>query len=234
MTQRVVLQPALVLHARAFRDTSLIVDLFTPDYGKLSAIARGARTQRSKFRGVLQAFIPLVVSWSGRSELVTLQTAEPNAPPYPLGSEALLSALYINELMVRLLAAHDPHPELFSAYQRILSQLQSPPISVEVSLREFEKRLLESLGYGVDWFCEAESGEAIDPQRWYVFVPDRGFLPADRMQGTQLAVSGAHIVSIGAEDWSDAAVLRSAKQLMRAAMQPLLHGKPIRTRELFI
>ncbi|MCB1827507.1 MAG: DNA repair protein RecO, partial [Coxiellaceae bacterium] len=116
MTQRVLCQHARVLHARSFRETSLLVDFFTQEHGRVCAVARGARTQRSKFRGLLQPFIPVTISWSGRSDLVTLSDAEPCGMPLSFSGTALLSGLYINELLVRLLARHDPHPELFMYY----------------------------------------------------------------------------------------------------------------------
>lgn len=231
--QRVDMQTAYVLHTRPFRDTSVIVDFFSKHHGRVSAVARGARTQRSKFRGLLQAFVPLKISWSGKYELMTLRDAEPNAPPFDFSGTALISAMYLNELLVRLLGKSDPYPELFLCYDKILLQLQNSK-EITTSLRQFEKLLLAELGYGVDWNCCAHTGDLIQAESWYVFVPEQGFMPAAVANNNYLAFLGAHIQSIASDDYSDLAVSRSAKQLMRVALAPLLAGKAIASRDLLV
>lgn len=233
MRQRVQCQPAYILHTRAFRDTSLLVDFFTRDFGKVRAVARGARTQRSKFRGLLQAFVPLEISWAGKSDLVTLSTVEPAGVPCDYNGDALLSALYLNELLERLLVAHDPHLDLFCAYYKALFELANPPHSIAASLRHFEISLLEELGFGFDWQSSADNHQSISCEQWYVFLPEQGFVNAGSVSGQHLVFPGAHVQAIANSDWSDVAVLRTAKQLLRAALKPLLRGKPIRSRELF-
>lgn len=231
--QRVDMQLAYVLHARSFRDTSVIVDFFSRDFGIISAVARGARTQKSKFRGLLQAFVPLQISWSGKHELKTLRDAEPSSVPFDFSGTALVSAMYLNELLVRLLRKDDPNTALFDGYSHVLSQLQHAT-SITIALRQFEKLLLAELGYGVDWSCCAHTGEPITADNWYVFVPEQGFMPAAMAQDNYLAFQGKHIQCIANDDYSDPTVLRSAKQLMRAAFAPLLAGKTIASRELLI
>lgn len=230
---RVLLQSTYVLHARPFRDTSLLVDFFTRTHGKITAVARGARTQRSKFRGLLQAFVPLVISWSGRSELVTLHDAEPSGPAFDFSGKALISGIYLNELLQRLMAKHDPHVELFEYYQQCLTNMQKDDCVLASVLREFEKQLLVELGYGFDWRSTADTNETICAGQWYVFQPDQGFLSAKTAAANCLAFQGEHIIAIANNDWCDSGVTRAAKQLMRAALNPLLQGKPIRSRELF-
>lgn len=231
--QRVEVQSAYVLHSRSFRDTSVIVDFFTEEYGIISAVARGARTQRSKFRGLLQAFVPLQISWSGKYELKTLRDAEPCSVPFDFSGTALVSAMYINELLVRLLRKEDPHTTLFECYSNVLSQLQQIG-SITTALRQFEKSLLAELGYGFDWSCCAHTGDKIQADAWYVYVPEQGFMPATAAKDNYLAFQGKHIQCIAVDNYSDPAVLRSAKQLMRVAFAPLLAGKAIASRELFI
>ena len=124
MTERVLLQPAFVLHARPFRETSLLVDLLTRDFGRLGAIARGARSQQSRYRGHLRSFVPILISWSGKSELVSLNQLEASGSPILLEKNSLLAGLYINELIVRLLHQHDSHPEIFDNYHTSLLTLQ--------------------------------------------------------------------------------------------------------------
>lgn len=230
---RVDLQNAYVLHTRAFRDTSLLVDFFTETHGKVCAVARGARTQRSKFRGLLQAFVPVAISWSGKSELVTLTNIEPIAIPFNFTGTALISAMYINELLEKLLARHDPHQHLFASYQSTLKQLQQQPKTIAENLRTFEKTLLGELGYGFDWQHTANTGEPIIENAWYVFIPEQGFFPAQAVKGNYLAFQGAHLLAIAKNQWQDPLTIRCAKQLLRAAINPLLHGKTIRSRELF-
>lgn len=234
MSLRIECQDAFVLHAKPFRDTSLLVDFFTREYGKITAVARGARTQRSKFRGVLQAFIPLSISWSGKSELVTLTSAEPNGAPCDFNGKALISALYVNELMQRLLMKHDAHSELYSWYQNMLHALQQTSNDISCVLREFEKQLLVELGYGFDWTHAADLNTAIEPEQWYLFIPDEGFVSSTNKRSQFLAFQGAHILAIANNDWRDKVVMRTAKQILRAAIQPHLQGRPIKSRELFI
>lgn len=234
MSLRIECQDAFILHTKPFRDTSLLVDFFTQDHGKITAVARGARTQRSKFRGVLQAFIPLSISWSGRSELVTLTAAEPDGVPCDFNGKALISALYVNELMQRFLMKSDPHPDLYHLYQKMLQSLQQSSRDISCVLREFEKQLLVELGYGFDWTHAADLGTAIEPDQWYLFIPDQGFVTTTAKQSNYLAFQGVHILTIANNDWGDKAVMRTAKQILRAAIQPHLQGKPIKSRELLI
>lgn len=234
MTVRVEFQAAFVLHTRPFRDTSLIVDFFTHTHGKVSAVARAGRTQRSKFRGLLRAFVPLAISWSGKSELMSLSKAEPAGAPFDFSGKALISAIYLNELLEKLLAKFDPHPELYNHYQIALTQMQNRSADLAVLLRTFEKQLLIQLGYGIDWTHTADAGDPIIPDNWYIFHPEQGFIPVNTAQGNYLAFQGAHLIAIANDQWHDPAVMRSAKQLMRAAINPLLNGKPVRSRELFV
>ena len=138
MSQRVDLQPAFVLHSRRYRDTSLIVELWTAEWGRVAAVARGARQgSRRSQRVALQAFQPLLVSWSGRGSLKTLTTRESAGAAVHLAGKRLYSGLYVNELLVRLLAHEDPHPELYTAYVSLLDALAERS-DLDVQLRQFE------------------------------------------------------------------------------------------------
>lgn len=170
-------EPAFVLHATPWRETSLIVDLLTRSYGRIGVVARGAKRPRSALRAVLLAFQPLTVSWSGRAELRTLVAADwVGGLPAPQGS-ALLSSFYLNELIVRLLPREDPHPELFDAYLEAVGAL-GHGLAIEPSLRRFERSLLEKIGYGTDLQRDAQ-GQAIDPCAYYEFDPARGWVRLD-------------------------------------------------------
>ena len=156
MTNRITLQPSFVLHTRPYRDTSLLVDLFTLNHGRIRAVARSARGLRSRYKNQLRPFISLLTTWSGQSDLVTLSQAETHNAFYDFSGSVLISALYLNELLVRTLHLHDPHPDLFVAYQKTLARLVHGD-SQEGPLRLFEKTLLSELEYGLVLTKEAES-----------------------------------------------------------------------------
>lgn len=147
MNQRVMLEPAFILHRRPYRNTSLILDLFTKYHGRLSVVARSARGLKSRYRGVLQLFTPLLVSFSGKTELKSLGQVELTDTTYALEGQALLCAFYLNELLQRLLLQEDPYPDLFEDYQLNLMILEKKQ-KIQANLRYFEKRLLDQLGYG--------------------------------------------------------------------------------------
>ncbi len=138
-TTRVSLQPAYVLHHRPYRDSSLLLEIFTPDHGRVGLVARGARSPKSRLYGVLQPFQPLLISWVGRGELATLSGAEANGPPQRLQGKSVISGFYINELLLRLLHRHDPHAALFDGYARtlpLLAQAVAPGVLDRCSRRD--------------------------------------------------------------------------------------------------
>jgi len=118
---RVDHQPAFVLHSYAWRETSLIVEMLSRDFGRVALVARGAKRPTSQFRGILMPFSPLALSWSGRAELKTLVRAEWQGGLAPLRGDGLLAAFYLNELLVRLLPRADAHPGLFASYVQALA-----------------------------------------------------------------------------------------------------------------
>ena len=230
---RINLQPAFVLHTRAFRDTSLIVDVLTPEHGRVSGVARGARGQRSKFKGYLRPFVPVLLSWTGRSDLMTFTQIEPNGPPYFLEGNDLLAAMYLNELLVKLVHRFDPLPDLYDYYQRTLEITRQAGLREPV-LRQFEKFLLVELGYGFDWLATADTGEAISPEKYYAFAAEQGFMAELAHFSNQPIFAGNHILAIAQDDYSDKAVLRAAKQIMRKAIAAHLAGATVKSRELFV
>src|SRR5262249_13322457 len=155
---RVILQPACILHTRPFNETSMLLDVFSLMYGRVHLLARGARTTHSRLRGVLRPFIPLLLSWSGKTGLMSLSAVETAGMMWHLSGAALLHGIYLNELLVRLLPHHDAHPQLFMCYQQTLQSLQhtaftDAPLATQTSslagsaaersLRMFEKVLLQ-------------------------------------------------------------------------------------------
>ena len=227
---QIVLQPAFVLHRRPYRDTSLLLEALTPEQGRLGLVARGVRSRRSRWQGLLQPFQPLLLSGAGKGELLTLTAVEEAGRPLPPPPARWLSGLYVNELLLRLLPRHDPHPGLFAAYQAVLEALTGP-VAEEVALRIFEKRLLAELGYGLLLDAEADSGAPIVAERVYRYVLEQGPCSVTRTAGGIL-ISGKSLLALRQENLADAGVLREAKRLTRAALGVYLQGRPLQTRKL--
>jgi DNA repair protein RecO (recombination protein O) len=232
-TERVELQPSFVLHMRAWRESSGIVELLTQDHGRVSLVARGMRRPRGVMRALLQPFQPLAVSWSGRGGgLMGLRAAESAGTAAPLQGAALLSGFYLNELLMRFLDRGDPHPQLFIAYGEALAGLPSGG-GPEPSLRRFEMELLAEAGYGLNLDHEALSGEPLDPAMRYRYVIDQGPVSAGSAPEGELVFEGADLMAIGRREFAGAARLHSARRLLRAALDHHLGGRPLRTREVF-
>lgn len=216
-------QPVYVLHTRPYRETSLLVECFSKNHGRLSLIAKGVRQTKSRRAGLLQPFIPLLISWVGRTELYTLCQLESESAQKLFSGEQLLCGLYTNELLMRLLQREDPHPELYEAYEKLLSGL-SQCTHVEKALRLFEKKLLISLGY-------AFSCEAVQKDYYYIFEASHGLIQTSVKSNHSF--SGESILALENETLEDEH-LKEIKQLMRTALFGLLNDKPLKTRELFL
>lgn len=234
MPAQAQLEPGYVLHRRPWRETSLLLEVLTARHGRLGLVARGARRSRGggSQAGLLQPFVPLLLSWSGRGELATLTGVEAAGRTAWLRGRGLLAALYVNELLMRLLAREDPHPEVHEAYAWVLARLTGPEAG-EAPLRIFEKRLLEALGYGLVLEHEADAGAPVRPEALYTYHADRGPMAAGVAEGDGLPVQGATLLALAREALDDPRALREAKALMRAALQPHLGERPLATRALF-
>lgn len=228
-----------VLHSRAFRETSLVVDVFTEEQGRLSLLFKGVKsnTKRSAQKGrLLQPFQKLQLSWSGRNELRTGRDAEAIGAGIFLSGRASYCGLYLNELILRLLFKEDAHPALFQAYAGALSGLASSADS-ETILRRFERRLLAEIGFELPLHYDAQTHQVIALERWYHYDPDDGFLPVDLPLHPRIAAecfSGEHLLMIAAENFAEPNVRKDAKRLMRLALAPHLGNKPLESRQLFI
>jgi DNA repair protein RecO (recombination protein O) len=220
---RINLQPAFVLHHRPYRESSMIIDLLTEEQGRITAVARG---MKGRFRGILQPFIPLLVSWVGKTELVTLTAAESQGAPIMLQGTCLFSAFYLNELLVRLLHKHDPCASIYALYHNTLIALQSDTLQ-QKKLRLFEKNLLEQLGYAL------HLNQEINAEKYYRYIPEQGFKVHEDTQLSSKVFLGKNLLAFQAETFHDLDVLRDAKRLMRLALLPLLGPKPLHTRKLF-
>lgn len=228
---RVELNPCYILHNRNYRETSLLLDVFSRRYGRLSLVAKGARKQKNNKRALLQPGRKINIAWIMRRELGTLIGVEPCHGNNPQGARGLLTVFYINELLVRLLHRHEPHPELFDAYTEALAELTGSATE-QVTLRLFEKRLLEALGYGLGLDTDTE-GNAVRPDQYYTYLPEQGPAPDVSPGPGARKISGRTLLALAEENLGDEIVLAEAKQLMRKALGGLLGDKPLASRELY-
>ena len=226
------LDQAYILHQRSYRETSLLVDLFCREQGVRRLVAKGVRGKKRSQAGLLQAYQPLWVSWVGRGELQTLTASESAGPRHELSGHANLCGLYLNELLLRLLAIHDPAENIFELYENTLGKL-TDKIDTEITLRLFEKQLLNELGYGLALMQENDTDLALDDETQYYYQPNEGLrrwhagAPATKISGRSLRL-------LADEKNFDAVSLLEIKRMMRGIIQFYLGSKPLKTRQLFV
>jgi DNA repair protein RecO (recombination protein O) len=225
-------QPVFVLHTYPFKETSLVVELLTRDFGRIAAVAKGARRPRSAMRGMLQSFQPLVAAWSGKAELKNLHSLEWGEGLLLLRGDALMCGFYLNELMLRLLPREDEHAALFDYYSQTLRTLAEGE-ELPATLRRFELRMLQEMGYALP-LDHDERGQAVEPDRNYLYVAEHGPLSRQtgRQNGVQLA--GKTLLDMAQGVYSDAQTRQQSKQLMRFLLAHYLGDKPLHTRQLLI
>ena len=230
---RVDQQPAFVLHSYPWRETSLIVDVLTRDHGRVALVARGAKRPTSQFRGLLTPFSPIAVSWSGRAEIKSLLRAEWVGGLAPLRGDELLSAFYLNELLVRLIARGDPHEALFFSYARTLRDLSFDAAQREQSLRGFELDLLREIGVAPS-FETSGDGSAIDPDAWYRVDPEHGVrCVAEQVAwGAEYCVRGQTMQALARRDLATVAQADDARALLRQLIGYHLRGRPLNTHRI--
>ena len=234
MKKRADHEAGYVLHTYPYKETSLIVELFTRRFGRVALLARGARRPRSAMRGVLLSFHPLRFSFSTSAELGNLISAEWAGALQPLAGQGLMCGFYLNELVLRLLPREDPHEALFDTYASTLKELSEGALFAAV-LRSFEKRLLAELGYAPLLERDAAS-RPIDPEGLYVYEPERGptrvASPRDDMRGGFVTVRGRTLLDVAADDYSSPATREEARNLMRVLIGERLHGQALHTRTI--
>ncbi|WP_068825427.1 DNA repair protein RecO [Pseudomonas sp. BMS12] len=218
--------PAFVLHSRPYKETSALVDFLTPQ-GRLRAVLRGAR---GKAGSLARPFAPLELELRGRGELKNVARLESDGVSHWLQGQTLYSAMYLNELLLRLLPAEDPHPLLFDHYSLTLQALAGNP-PLEPLLRAFEWRLLDELGYGFALDVDID-GQPIRASGLYRLQPDAGLESVLQLQPGLF--QGADLLAMANADWSSPGALAAAKRLMRQALAPHLGGRPLVSRELFM
>lgn len=234
--RRVEQEPGYVLHSYAYKETSLIVEVFSRRWGRIGLLARGARRPRSAMRGLLLGFYPLRLSWSGSTELATLTAVEWAGGRPALAGIALMCGFYLNELLLRLVPREDPHELLFDAYEAGLVRLGEgePPAAV---LRTFERRLLAELGYAPLLEREADSGLPVDPRRSYRYEPELGPVPFNGSAGRSqpagvCVVSGQTLLDVARDDYGRSQTREEARALMRTLIAERLPGQMLHTRNV--
>jgi DNA repair protein RecO (recombination protein O) len=231
--QRIDGAAAFLLHAHPYSETSLVLDVFARDHGRLAILARGARRPRSALRGVLLAFQPLELGWFGGGEVKTLAKAEWMGGLPLLQGKCLLLGYYLNELLLKLLPREDAHPALYDAYGAALAAL-SHGAAETAELRRFEKALLRELGYGLALDRLAENGEPVEPDRQYSYQVERGVVAASGAVPPRLTFTGKTLLDLAADDYSDPRTLAESKLLMRQLMTYYLGSQTLQSRRVFV
>ena len=224
-------QRAFVLHSRPYSETSLLLDLFSENEGRVRVLAKGARAKRSQLKGTLQPFTPLLVRWSGKGDIRTLRSAEAVSLALPLNGTWLYCGSYVNELLSRVLGQEIPFSELFFDYLHCIQGLAAATGSAEPVLRRFELAVLGHLGYGVDFLHCAGSGEPVSETMTYSYREEKGFIAS--LVVNQRSFTGRQLQALYSREFPDSDTLRAAKRFTRMALKPYLGGKPLKSQELF-
>ncbi len=233
LIDKIYLEPAFVLHSRPYQETSLIIDFFTKSYGRLNAVAKGAKRPKSPLRSVLTPACKLVVSMTGKSELKNLSSVEIVDHFNLRDGISLNSIIYINELISKATEKEDPHENIFLEYEILLRNLNDSKGSeqLEKSLRNFELNLLQEMGYGIDLTREAESNMKIDSDTRYRFDPDKGFSSINENDSTQISFLGQDVLDFSQGQFEKKTTRDASKIIMRLALDYHLGNKTLNIRK---
>lgn len=229
---KIELTPCYILHRRDYSESSLILEVFSREHGRLSLIAKGAKRNKKQQGANHNLYQKYNISWVAKTELGTLTDIEQDSLSNSLKPELMMTGFYMNEIMLRLLHKHESHPELFDAYDIAINQLLND-MSEQIVLRYYEKTLLQSLGYGVILDHEVQTGESLDTNKEYYYKLDFGpSLVSDNTE-SGINVSGKTLLELDAETLSDVKNINEAKLLLRAILNQHLGEKPLASRELY-
>lgn len=243
---RIKQQSGYVLINRPYSETSWITEVFSRGYGRLSLMSKGARRAKSKLKGILQPFQPLLLSWSGKGEVPTLTGAEIDGQINQLDNDAQICAFYCNEIIVKALHKHDPHPKLFDLYEETLSRFSVSVNSLDSRdslrefnnslLRQFERGLLAEIGFGLDFGIEARSKEAVQENGRYLYQAGLGFVKAS--DNSLNSISGKSLLYLNSDsmmssEFVDRHSQLEARRLMRELLKPIVGTRGLRSRDLF-
>lgn len=221
-------QPGFILRQKKYRETSLIIDVLTRDFGRISLLARGVRIGKSKTAAALQPFIPLTLSYRGDGELKILTDVNGAQFPLELKGLALYCGFYINELIIYFLHQYDPHPELFLDYNSCLDQLTGATgQQIQIALRLFELSLIEKIGYGLQLEYDFQSGLPLDPEKNYAFDVEQG-----AYEDSNGYLKGITLQALSVKSLPNQQILAEAKHLMRDVIDFYLQGRPLKSRQV--
>ncbi len=232
ITRRVNQHPAFILHHRPFRDSSQILEVLTRDYGKIAVVARGSRSKKSRFSGILRPFLPLRLSWNSKSNLGTLTGAEAIGLSAGVSGDNIFSAYYVNELLINFLHKHDPQPEIFTLYENIIYNLVGAS-DVAKKLRTFELELLKLLGYAVNLTHENDGIKPIDEKLYYEYQLENGPVAVNHTKG-ELIFCGKLLTGISEKRFDDEETLKAANKLLRQIIDFHLGGKQLKSRKVLL
>ena len=226
---RDILQTVYVLHARTYRETSLIADAYSRDRGRLSVIFKGIRSKKSRHFGMVQPFVPISLSLLGKSDLKTAVNIEFPAKPFSISGKNILLGMYVNELLYRLLEKYDPLESVFDSYEFLLKTLENLNNPIH-SLRAFELNLLKELGYGINFRTDSISGDVFLPDDHYNFFVNEGFRKT--FEPDEMSFRGHEIKAIACGRLEE---IRPKKilSLTRQSLASLLDNKPLISRTIF-
>jgi DNA repair protein RecO (recombination protein O) len=216
-----------ILHARPWRDNSLLLEVMLRESGRRGVIARAARSNVRQ-RGRLQPFRPLWLELAGRGELAQLRSVEELHAIPALRGRALACGYYLNELLMRLLPREDAHPELFDAYARALSGLASGASEAPV-LRGFEKELLEQLGWAPDWLL-TQADVSVEAGSFYRVEAEQGITSCLSLDAA--AIRGESLLDLAEQRFGNPASAREIRLVLHHLLAPHLGSKPLQSREL--
>ncbi len=229
-------QAGYVLHSYPYQETSLIVEVFTREFGRVAMVAKGAKRPHSPLRSVLMPFHALTLDWSGRSDLKTLRTAEWRGAFRLLSGRALICGFYLNELLLKLLHRDDAHDALFDAYEATLQALLDGGEHAVV-LRCFEKCLLSELGYALILDHDADSQQPLQAQHYYRYVIERGPVASASqsfVSGSGLELLGQTLIDMNEDNYTSALTQQQSKSLMRLLIGHYLGNQTLHSRQLLM
>ena len=222
-------QSGAILHQRPYRESSLLVDLFTRNYGRFMVIAKGCRRHKSRTQGLFMPFRPLLLGWAGMGKLPVLTSIEQPRFCARLDSVNLACGYYMNELILKLLHRHDPHEVLYDKYQEAIAGLLEDR-DPDTVLRVFEKHFLQEIGFGLVLDHDVETGEAICEDRQYRYYSEKG--PVQVLGNHHSVISGGTLTALRLEQFHSAEQHVQARRLMRFLIDRQLSGAPLRSRRV--
>ena len=226
MANRVTDQPAFILHRRDWQNSSLLLDLLTRDFGRISVLAKGGKNSRS--RGLYQPFSKVSVGWTGRQTLKTLTAIDGSSKEIP--ESLYLPLLYVNELVETFQPGFESSFEIFTLYEDLLNQIT--PHNLERSLRSFERESMQIFGYLPDLYTDCLQSMPIKPECCYYFVASRGLVPC--ACDHENAIEGRILHSWNQRDFEDLKVAHTAKAIMRCIIDFNLQGKRLKSRDIYL